>query len=288
MDTRFLESFVMVAECGSIAEAARRLHLTPAALAQRVQALERDLGHDLLARVGRVVRPTAEGLAILPQARALIAATRSLRQAARAGEPAGQIRIGATASAMTGLIPDILARMRRDFPKVEFYIRPGASADLYQALLAHDLDAAVLVHPQFALPKGLGWQTLRAEDLLLIAPAGTDLSAPDQVIQNHPFIRYDRNQWGGQIVAKYLAERGLRVAEWLELDALDAIVSLVDRGMGVAILPDWAPPWPAGLALERAVLAGGEVRRTGVMWSRFSAAPAAVDAFVTAAGPGGT
>ncbi|MFL6719014.1 MAG: LysR family transcriptional regulator, partial [Burkholderiaceae bacterium] len=53
MDTRFLESLVTVVEQGSIAEAARRLNLTPAAITQRIQALERELGTALLMRSGR-------------------------------------------------------------------------------------------------------------------------------------------------------------------------------------------------------------------------------------------
>lgn len=288
MDIRFLESFVIVAEGGSIAGAARRLHLTPAAVAQRLQALERELGHALVMRVGRVVRPTPEGLAILPQARALIEGARDLRLAAERGEPAGQIRIGATASAMTGLIPDILARMRREFPKVEFYMRPGASVELYQGLLSRDLDAALLVYPQFSPPKTLSWRPLREEKLLLIAPKDTDLSQPDQVIQTAPFIRYDRNQWGGQIVETYLAQRHLKVREWLELDALDAIATLVDRNMGVAIVPDWAPPWPAGLSIERCTLPGNFARSTGVMWNLSGAALTAVEAFVRCCGEAGT
>lgn len=282
MDIGFLESFVMVADSGSLAQAARRLNVTPAAVSQRLKALEGALGQPLVARVGRTVRPTAAGLAVLPQARALIEGARKLRMAATQGEPAGQIRIGATASALTGLIPDILARMRPAYPRVEFYIRPGSSADLYQALVARDLDAALLVHPQFDLPKSLGWRTLRDERLLLIAPKGTDLSDPHGVIGGMPFIRYDRDQWGGQIVERYLADHGLRVSEWLELDALDAIATLVDRGMGVAVIPDWAPPWPAGLELERCVLPAGETRRTGVMWNLSSPAIVAVDAFVAA------
>lgn len=283
MDTRFLESFVVVAECGSFAQAARRLNLTPAALSQRMQALEAVLGHPLVARVGRTVRPTAAGLAILPQVRALLEDARALRLTANSGEPAGPIRIGATASAMTGMIPDILARMRAAFPKVEFYIRPGSSLELHQALLARDLDVALLVHPQFDLPKTLGWQTLREERLLLIAPEGTDLRDPHRAITGHPFIRYDRNQWGGQIVETYLADNGLRVSEWLELDALDAITTLVDRGMGVAIIPDWAPPWPGGLKLERHVLPPSYSRRTGAMWNLSSSAIANVRALVDCA-----
>ena len=62
MDTRFIESFLAIVETGSIAGASRRLNLTQAALAQRLKALERDIGVPLVSRVGQTVKPTAAGL----------------------------------------------------------------------------------------------------------------------------------------------------------------------------------------------------------------------------------
>lgn len=280
MDIRFLESFVAVADCGSIAEAARRLNLTPAALAQRLRALEQDLGHSLVTRVGRTVRPTASGLAVLRHARDVIEGARNLRAIAANDEPAGLLRLGATATALTGLMPDIISRLSGRYPRIEFFIRPGSSVDLYHAVLAGDLDAAVIVRPQFPMPKSTGWLTLRQEPLVLIAPEGLELDDPHAAIERHPFIRYDRNQWGGQIVDRYLRQNGLKVREWLELDALDAIAALVNRGIGVAIVPDWAPPWPDRLRLQKRHLAGGGVRQTGVLWNRSGARTAAVRAFV--------
>src|SRR5690606_8859052 len=156
MNVHFLESFVTVASCGSIAEAARRLNLTPAAVAQRLQALERELGHSLVSRVGRTVRPTPSGLAVLARAGQLIEAARDLKAAAADSLPAGELRLGATATALTGLLPDILAKLGQRHPRIEAFIRPGASVDLYHSLIAGDLDAAVLVRPQFPLPKSTG------------------------------------------------------------------------------------------------------------------------------------
>lgn len=282
MDIRFLDSFVAVMDCGSIAGAARRLNLSAAGVTQRLRALESSLGHPLVARVGRTVGPTASGLAILPHARAMIEQARDLRAIAARDEPAGQIRVGATASSLTGLMPGIIARVGARYPRIEYFIRPGASADLYQAVHAGDLDAALIVKPQFAIPKSMGWRTLRREPLVLIAPRGTRLDDPHRVIRSHRFIRYDRNQWGGQIVDRYLTENGLKVSEWLELDALDAIAALVDRGLGVAILPDWSPPWPAGLRLETALLKEGGTRHTGVLWNIPGPRITAVNAFVQA------
>ena len=95
MDVRFLESFIEVADCNSIAEAARRLNVTPAAVAQRLKALEEELGHALVGRAGRTVRPTASGLAMLPAARRLVDDARNLRAMAAADQPAGELRLRA-------------------------------------------------------------------------------------------------------------------------------------------------------------------------------------------------
>jgi len=283
MDLVFLESFVTVAECGSFAEAARRLNLTPAALAQRVRRIEADLGHQLITRVGRTVRPTESGLAVLRRAPLLLEAARELRALAAGDEPAGLMRLGATATALVGIVPGIIADLRRRHPRIAYHLRPAASVDLYHAVLEGQLDAAIIVRPHFALPKSVDWLTLRDEPLVLIAPAGTDMRDPHRLISEAPFIRYDRNQWGGQIVERYLQEQRLEVAEWLELDALDAIAAMVSQGQGVAIVPDWAPPWPEGLRLEKLRLPGGLARQTGLIWQISGRHPAAMAAFARAA-----
>lgn len=280
MDIRFLESFVTVAECGSIAEAARRLNLTPAALAQRLQSLEQTLGQPLVMRAGRTVRPTSSGLAILPHARALIEAARDLASIAADDEPAGQLRLGATATSLTGLLPEIVGKLSSRYPRVEYFVRPGASIELYHAVLSGKVDAALIVQPQFAIPKSTDWLAMRGEPMVLIAPEGTPLDDPHAVITGNPFIRYDRNQWGGSIVDRYLRQNQLKVQELLELDALDAIAALVNRGLGVAIVPDWAPPWPEGLKLAKKVLIDAGIRQIGVFWNRSGPRNVVVQAFV--------
>lgn len=282
MDTRFLETFIMVADCGSIAGAARRLNLTPAALAQRLRALEEDLGHPLVVRSGRTVQPTEEGLAILEHARSLVEGTRDLRAIAANGVPAGQLRLGATATAMTGVLPGVIAELSAIYPGIEYYVQPGSSVDLYHRLIDGGLDAAILVKPKFALPKTVDWLTIRREPLVLLAPDGVATDDLPTLFARMRFIRYDRNQWGGQIVDNFLRDTGLEVREWLELDALDAIAAMVDRGLGIAIVPDWAAPWPDGLRLSKTRLDDGEIRKTGVLWRRAGARQAAVTAFVDA------
>lgn len=281
MNTQYLETFIMVCDCGSIAGAARRLNLTPAALAQRLRALEGDLGHHLVLRSGRTVQPTEEGLAILPHARSLVEATRDLRALAANGVPTGQLRLGATATAMTGILPKVIADLSATFPDLEYFVQPGSSVDLYHRLVEGELDAAIIVKPKFALPKSVDWLTIRHEPLVLLAPQGVATDQLPTLFAQMRFIRYDRHQWGGQIVDSFLQNSGLVVREWLELDALDAIATMVDRGLGIAIVPDWGSPWPEGLQLSKLRLNDGEIRKTGVMWHRTGARQAAVRAFVS-------
>lgn len=284
MDTRFLESFVAVADCGSMAEAAHRAGLTPAALAQRLRKLEQILGHPLVERAGRTVRLTASGSAILDHARALIGQVQDLKALASSDKPAGQLRLGATATALTGLLPDIIAQLGLSYPLIEYFVRPGSSADLYHAVVRGELDAAILVQPHFQLPKSIGWLSLRQESFVLITPPWMDTDEPHRLLAEHPFIRYDRNQWGGQIVDRYIRRHGLKVRERLELDALDAIAAMVDQGLGIAIVPDWAPPWPSGLSLRKYTLPGCETRTVGVVWGRTGARIAATRAFIQLCG----
>lgn len=280
MDIRFLESFIVVVESGSIAAAARRLRLTPAAVSQRLGTLEEDIGHPLVTRIGRTVQPTKGGLAILKHARMLVEAARDLRAIAANEEPKGRLRLGATASALTGLLPGIVSRLSARHPLIDYFVRPGSSLDLYQDVIAGNLDAAIIVRPPFQPPKSTGWRPLREEALVFIAPQAMTVNSIRHALQEHPFIRYDRNQWGGQLVDRYLRQHRLKAREWLELDALDAIAALVDRGLGVAIVPDWTPPWPEHLNLQKHVLHDGDVRHIGVLWNKSGAQITCTRAFI--------
>lgn len=256
--------------------------MTPAAVAQRIRALETELGQALVSRVGRTVRPTAAGLAVQRHGPALVRMARDLRAIAAGDLPSGQLRLGATATAMTGLIPQITAALSERFRQIDYFLQPGSSVNLYHAVLSGELDAALIIEPQFPIPKAFGWSTIRREPLVLLAPVELQIHDFHLALTQQPFIRYDRNQWGGQIVDRYLRRHAISVREWAELDALDAIAALVDRRLGVALVPDWAPPWPEGLRLQKHRMEDGELRNMGVLWANSGPRIAAIRAFVEA------
>ncbi len=271
MDTQFLHTFITIVDQGSMAAAARVLNITPAAVAQQVRTLEREIGATLIARVGRTVSVTEEGSRILQRSRDLLRNVADLRSVANETGVSGELRLGACPTALAGMLPDVLALMVETFPQINVFIKPGYSADLYRAVEAGDLDAAVVLQAPFPLPKTCEWQLLREEPLIVLAPAGMAGRDPHELLATQPLIRYDRNQWGGRQADEYLRANGIVPRERFELNALNAIAVMVDRGLGVSLVPDWAQPWPEGLQLARIPLPGAAVpRRIGIVWSRSS------------------
>ncbi|MGE8231899.1 MAG: LysR family transcriptional regulator [Stenotrophomonas sp.] len=271
METQFLNTFVTVVDRGSMAAAARMLHITPAAVAQQIRTLERELGAPLIARAGRTVSVTEEGARILQRARDLLRGVADLRSVANESGMAGELRLGACPTALGGLVPDILARMVAKFPEINVFIKPGYSADLYGAVESGDLDAAMVLQAPFSLPKTCDWQLLREEPLVVLAPARLAGADPHQLLREEPLIRYDRHEWGGRQADEYLRKAGIVPRERFELNALNAIAVMVDRGLGVSLVPDWAKPWPEGISVVRIPLPEpSEPRRIGMVWSRSS------------------
>jgi len=271
MDTRFLETFLMVVENGSIAEAARRLNLTSAAVALRLHALEKDIGAHLLFRSGRTVRPTEAGTAILGRARNFLSDMRDLRSIAASDVPAGEFRLGVIQTALSGLLPEILAVMTEKYPQILIRIIRGGSAELYARVLEGDLDAAIIIQPSFTIPKTCDWRVFRSERLVALIPQSMSVRDPRKILRTEPFIRQDHKSWAGRLIEGYLRQARIQPYERFELDGYESIAIMVDRGLGVSLVHDWAPPWPEGLSLTKIPIGDKKFgRQIGLLWMRAS------------------
>ncbi len=274
----------MVIEHGSVAAAARRLNLTDAAVTQRVRALEREIGTKLIGRSGRTVRATEAGAAILANAKILLRGVKDLRSAATEELFSGELDLGAVSSALTGILPALLVSVAQRHPQLKLFITPGSSEALYQKTISGELDAAVIVEPQVEMPKTCDWTVWREEAFVVLAPRSLKETGAHRLLETQPFIRYDRNQLGGRLADKYLQKVKIRPQDRYELDSLEAIAVLVDRGLGVSLVPDWAPPWPEGLNLRKIPLPQPfESRRIGLLWRRSSARIRLVQALAASA-----
>lgn len=281
METTFLQSFVLVAESGSMAEAARRQGLTPAAVSQQVRALERELGAVLVARAGRTVTPTPAGHRLLARAGDLLRELGSLQTLVREDVVTGELRLGAINSALHTMLPKILGKLARACPDVTVFIRSGLSHELVAAVRQDQIDAAICLHPEFALPKSMAWEQLREEALVLLVPPRLAKQDPVQLLKEQPFLRYDRTLGGGKQADRYLRGHGIVPKERFELSSLLAIAMMVHEGLGVSLVPDIESPLTTGLKVERIALKDlVEPRRFGILWRRGSSRSRLIAAFV--------
>lgn len=242
---RELKTFVMVARQGTFAAAGQQVGLTQSAVSAQMRVLEQALGVRLFDRSGRAAVLNAAGRHALPLAEQMLALYAQMALPTAVAEWQGELKIGAIATVQTGLLPEALPRFRAIAPRVELKLVPGVSLNLLSQIDAGELDLAVMIKPPFELPKELLRVDLASEPFVLIVPPGVEGDDPLRLLAEHPFVRYDRRSFGGRQVSRFLREQRLEVQEALELDEVDAIVRMVECGLGVSLIPR------AGLWLHR-------------------------------------
>ncbi|AQY68861.1 LysR family transcriptional regulator [Pseudomonas veronii] len=242
---RELKTFIAVTRHGTFAATGMHIGLTQSAVSAQIRQLEQALGVALFDRTGRQATLNAAGVRALPLAKEILETFNRMAVPVDANEYRGELKVGAISTAQTGLLPQALVRLRQAAPTVECKLVPGVSLELLSQVDAGELDSAIIIRPPFDLPKELHVQVLRKEPFALIVPHALAGDDPLQLLGSQPHVRYDRASFGGRLVSRFLREQKLEVRVALELDELEAIVKMVECGLGVSLIPQ------AGLWLER-------------------------------------
>jgi len=252
VELRHLEYFVAVAEELSFTRASRRLHVVQSGVSSAIQVLERELGAALFDRDRHRVILTEAGRALLPEARATLAAAQAAAEAV--AETSAGLRGTLTIGTMlcTGQIdlPRLLGRFHDEHPGVLVRLRtlPGGSAELSQEVLSGALDLALLSHPGEP-PPGLAVRLLAREPLVLICATSHPLAvrsgpAADGAVQvtlssiaGEPFIDFPAG-WGNRaVVDRAFAAAGLDRQVSFEVADFPTAAGLVRNGLGIAFFP---------------------------------------------------
>ena len=244
MELRHLEYFVAVAEELSFTRASRRLHVVQSGVSSAIQGLERELGATLFDRNRHRVTLTEAGLALLPEARATLAAAQAAADAV-AGAAAGlrgTLSIGTMISTGSIDVPALLGRFHEQHPAVLVRLRvmPGGSADLAREVASGGLDLALLSLPGDA-PPGLTVRPLAQEPLMLICGAKHPLANAEAVrldaLANETFVDFPVG-WGTRaVVDRAFATAGLDRQVSFEVADYTTAARLVGTGLGVAFIP---------------------------------------------------
>ncbi len=255
MDLKQLEYFVRVAELGSFTRAATALNIAQPALSRQVRLLEVELRQNLLTRNGRGAVPTEAGKLLLEHGRGIlnqVALAREELGAARSSL-AGRVSIGLPPSLSKLITVPLTLAMRKVLPKAQLTLTEGFSVLMYEGLRVGNLDMAVLYNPD-ASPE-LDTATLYEEELVLISPVNAvkprnsgrsrkPLSAAVTAnrislaeVATLPLILPSRPNAFRILIDNEMSGIALRPRIAMEVDGLNAILSLVKEGMGHAVLP---------------------------------------------------
>jgi len=256
-----LRTLLAVARYGTFAATGARIGLTQAAVSGHIRRLEAALGYPLFERTGRSAVLNAAGLRTLARAEEIVARVDKLGAPTRDEDWNGSLKIGAIASVQPTALARALVRFRARFPQCRVHLSPGVSLSLMDQVDAGELDLAILIRPSFDPPASLQWQALIREDYVLLAPS--DVAGDDwrRLLIEQPFIRYDRSSFGGRQVQRFLLEASIHVRDWIEVDDIHAMVSLVAERLGVAIVPLTEAILPLPASIRRIPLGPSPIHR---------------------------
>jgi DNA-binding transcriptional LysR family regulator len=283
IELRQLRYFVTVAEELHFGRAAVRLHMTQPPLSQTIQVLEAALGALLFIRNRREVSLTPAGLALLPEARRLLAQAEDLPElvmrAAR-GE-AGRLSLAFVSSADYSVLPPFLRAYRAAFPQVHINLLEATSDLQLDDLLQVRIDAGLLIAP---LPDRarleLDYMPVLSEPLVLAAPAGLEQlpkSGPVSLhaLRSQPLIIFPRAISPALHDAILGVFRAAGIAPDIGQQAIQmqTIVGLVSAGMGIALVPQSVSNLMRPGVEYRALADASPLVETGLAWRRDNPSP---------------
>ncbi len=270
MELRHLIYFEAAARHQHISRAAAELTVAQPALSKQIRDLERELGVELFERVGRNVRLTEAGQALLDHARAILAQVEAARaeMRERVGLRRGRASIGAPPTVGTHLLPGILALFNQRYPGLEIWMREGGTQMLLKLLEAGELDLAVVTLP--VADRTLAISPLFTEELVIVVSPAHPLAGQELValadLVDQPFLLNPQGYEIRDIALAACRQAGFTPRVVLDGGEIDMVLSMAAAGLGIALLPRLALEGNERLIALR--VSDRELRRTMALVSR--------------------
>ncbi len=232
-------SFVKTVEYGSFTKASEILNYTQSGVSRMIADLEKEWGVILLERNKNGVKPTSDGLKLLPYAQNLCADFDKLKMQVDElnGLESGLIRIGTFSSVATHWLPNIIKEFQKDYPNIDYELLLGDYTEIEEWIHTGRVDCGFLrlpTHPDF--------ETIFLEEdkLMAIIPENHLLKDcekfPVNALCDEPFMLLEK---GAKAEISEIFERNnltpnVKFTTWDDY----AVMSMVESGLGIAILPE--------------------------------------------------
>jgi DNA-binding transcriptional LysR family regulator len=224
-----------VLKTGSLAAAAKELHLTPSAVSMQIKQLETYIGHQLFDRSGLSVKALQSAYELSDSMAQVLARLEAFRQQ-KTIVVEGHIRMGLIESLQPVVLPGLMRAMQVRYPALKLQSHRGKSFELTNAVKSGELDAAVVAQPEDGGSSRLHWHPLMQQELALIVPPREKERSFTALLKRYDWIRYDRATVSGRMAARYVKQRMRQKQSTIELDVVRAIVAMVSAGLGFSIV----------------------------------------------------
>ncbi|MDH4124890.1 MAG: LysR substrate-binding domain-containing protein [Gammaproteobacteria bacterium] len=254
--TKQLQYFVALTDAGHFGRAAEACFVSQSAFSNAIQALENTLGVQLVDRTNRRVTITAVGQEVNTLARLVLRDLTDLVETAAGGRAPleSDLRLGVIPTIAPFLLPRVLPKLRRAYPKLRLFLTEDQTGRLYDRLMDGELDLLLLALPWEM--RGAEQKTLFKDEFLLACRAGTKRVDPN----DYRFNRLDADsilllEDGHCLRDHALAAckvQNLQKVQRFAASSLLTLVEMVDADLGITFLPE--------MSLQSALLKNTKVR----------------------------
>lgn len=269
MELRHLRYFEAVARHSHVTRAAAELHIAQPALSKQISQLEQELGVALFDRVGRNVRLTEAGEALLPHARAVMAQVEAARaeMAERIGLRKGRATVGAPPTVGNQLLPPVLAGFNRRYGGIELRLHEAGVQTLLDLLETGLTDVAVVTLP--VDDENLTVLPLFSEEMVIAVWRDHPLAGRGEVafseLAGEPWVLSPENYELREAALMACEQAGFTPRVVLDGGETDTLLRFVASGLGIALVPRLAVQGSSDLVPLR--VSDQKLQRSlGVVW----------------------
>ena len=236
-----MRAFVATVKLGTLSRAAESLYLSQPSISLQLQALERELGVELLQRSRRRINLTDAGEALYVLARPLVEGWENLDrdfQQKIKGLQSGRLTVAAGSSTIQYLLPELVRRYRERFPSVQLQLANVTGKDGMALLRADEADFAV--GSMLDIPNDIAWAPVYHYDPMLITPRDHPLAHKDTVkledLSPYGLILPPQRLSTYRLVDLVFQQRQVPYQVAIEVGGWEVIKEYVAMGLGISIV----------------------------------------------------
>lgn len=237
-----LRTFQAVARLNSFSRAAEELFLTQPAISAQIGALESALKLKLFDRLGKKITLTESGRIALACADDIGARLSQMqRELEDIGElNTGRLNIGASMVVGVYLLPEVLARFKQKYPRIELTVKVEPARQIVDRILRNEIDVAIIGEvSRFAVDR-IAFKPILHDELIVIAPPHHPLTEAGFIspgdLASMPLVLPARDSASGESIHDQIAAAGIALNSVIELGNTGAVKHAVEAGLGISIV----------------------------------------------------